>query len=580
MNFFIIIPGIIFAVLSAAILSYVSMATMVGPWIAPAIVLASSIILKLRTRVVDKGQVNKELALIQTIGSIGGIIGVGVGFSLPTLYFLDPTVFNNLIANPLYFSVFIAVLCIAAGGLGIWLARIFADKFVIKEKLSFPVSSLIHKMITSQSQEKQAKKMFLGFSFSWVICFFRDGILNFKGLLPKVFYIFPSLIGNNFAISIMPMLWAIGFITGVGIVFPLFIGLLSKYLILWPLNNHSLYLPFKLFSPMPQGEFVMAFAAGLVLSGLILGLLKYPGQIFKKIKNFSGFNYFKKKDLFKDESLQDESLQDESLQDKSSDRNFFQEKILKIKNKNFKSVMKLFLNLELVFVLTVSFLFLSYLKFSIASQILLLIFIVLATYQISYLAGKIGLVTFGRFATFIMIPMMMFFKLDFMQITMLCVFFNVCAAAASDLLFDYKVGQLCNVKFKTIHRYQWLGLVVTSITIGFFLWLLFTNFQIGSPDLFAQRGKSRALLIQSLSFDWRIVFVGFFYGVILKKLKISPTMVFGGILMPNYLTIGLAIGALLSYLSKKSSDEIPFWSGVFAGESIWILFFILLKFCC
>lgn len=570
MNFFIIIPGIIFAVLSAAILSYVSMATMVGPWIAPAIVLASSIILKLRTRIVDKGQVNKELALIQTIGSIGGIIGVGVGFSLPTLYFLDPKAFNNLIASPLYFSLFIAFLCIAAGGFGIWLARIFADKFVIKEKLSFPVSGLIYKMITSQSQEKQAKKMFMGFSFSWVICFFRDGILSFKGLLPKVFYIFPSLIGNNFAISIMPMLWAIGFITGVGIVFPLFIGLLSKYLILWPLNNHSLYLPFKLFSPLPQGEFVMAFAAGLVVSGLILGLLKYPGQILKKIKNFSGFNYFKKTDLFQDKSSQDKSSQDKSLKDKS----------LNIKSTNFKSVMKLFLNLELIFVLSVSFLFLSYLKFSIASQILLLIFIVLATYQISYLAGKIGLVTFGRFATFIMIPMMMFFKLDFIQITMLCVFFNVCAAAASDLLFDYKVGQLCNVKFKTIHRYQWLGLVVTSLTIGFFLWLLFTNFQIGSPDLFAQRGKSRALLIQSLSFDWRIVFFGFFYGVILKKLKISPTMVFGGILMPNYLTIGLAIGAFLSYISKKSSDDIPFWSGVFAGESIWILFFILLKFCC
>ncbi len=565
MNFFIIIPGIIFAALSAAILSYVSMATMVGPWIAPAIVLVSSIILKLRTKNVDKGQVNKELALIQTIGSIGGIIAVGVGFSLPTLYFLDPKTFNNLIASPLYFSSFIAVLCIAAGGFGIWLARIFADKFVVKEKLSFPVSELIYKMITSQSQEKQAKKMFWGFSFSWVICFFRDGILRFKGLLPKVFYIFPSLLGNNFAISIMPMLWAIGFITGVGIVFPLFIGLLSKYLILMPLNNHSLYLPFKMFPSMPYNDFVMAFAAGLVVSGLVLMFLKYPGQILKKFKKVSGFNYFKKENSSRESFSVTDFLR----------KDFFQTKAAK-----FKSLMKLFLNLELIFVLSISFLFLSYLKFSLVSQILLLIFIVLATYQISFLAGKIGLVTFGRFATFIMIPMMMFFKLDFMQITMLCVFFNVCAAAASDLLFDYKVGQLCNVNFKTIHRYQWLGLVVTSLTIGFFLWLLFTNFQVGSADLFAQRGKSRALLIQSLSFDWRVVLFGFFYGVILKKLKISPTMVFGGILMPNYLTVGLAIGAFLSYISNKSSDEIPFWSGVFAGESIWILFFILLKLCC
>lgn len=565
MNFFIIIPGIIFAALSAAILSYVSMATMVGPWIAPAIVLVSSIILKLRTRVVNKGQVNKELALIQTIGSIGGIIAVGVGFSLPTLYFLDPKIFNNLISRPLYFSSLIAVLCIAAGGFGIWLARIFADKFVIKEKLSFPVSELIYKMITSQSQEKQAKKMFWGFSLSWVICFFRDGILRFKGLLPKVFYIFPSFLGNNFAISIMPMLWAIGFITGVGIVFPLFIGLLSKYLILMPLNNHSLYLPFKLFPTMPYNDFVTAFAAGLVVSGLVLGLLKYPAKILNKFKKFSGFNFFEKlsyKELGLPRDNSSRVAQPVALY------------------RGIKNLMKLFLNLELIFVLGVSFVFLSYLKFTIFSQVLLLIFIVLATYQISFLAGKIGLVTFGRFATFIMIPMMMLFKLNVMQITMLCVFFNVCAAAAADLLFDYKVGRLCNVNFKTIHRYQWLGLVITSLTIGFFLWLLFTNFQVGSADLFAQRGKSRALLIQSLSFDWRIVLFGFFYGVVLKKLKISPTMVFGGILMPNYLTIGLAIGAFLSYIFKKSSEQISFWSGVFAGESIWILFFILLKFCC
>jgi hypothetical protein len=107
--------------------------------------------------------------------------------------------------------------------------------------------------------------------------------------------------------------------------------------------------------------------------------------------------------------------------------------------------------------------------------------------------------------------------------------------------------------------------------------LLFTSFQIGSPDLFAQRGKSRALLIQSLNFNWIIVVLGFLYGIILKKLKLSPTMVFGGLLMPNHLTIGLVIGAVTSWLSKNSKEQGPIWSGVFAGESLWILFSILLK---
>lgn len=548
MNLFILILGSFFAILASATLSYVSMATMVGPWIAPAIVLASSIILKFRNYSHNRSKINKELAIIQTIGSIGGIIGVGIGFSLPTLYFLDINAFNVLVKNPVYFSIFIGILCLSAGGLGIWLARTFANKFIIKDKLSFPVSKLIYNMITSQAQEKQAKKMFFGFSLSWIVCFLRDGFLQIKGIIPKVFHLFPSMFGNNFALSVMPMLWAIGFIAGSGIVLPLFIGLLSKYLVLWPLNNHSVYLPFKLFNALPKNDFITAFAAGLVVSELVIGLLKYPKVLFSKAKSFSGFNFFER-----------------------------------LNTESFKNGAKYLLNLELILVLILSFSLLTYFGFSLLSQLLLLIFIVLATYQISYLGSKIGLITFGRFATFIMIPMMMIFKLNFTQITLLVVFFNVCAAAASDLLFDYKVGQLCDIEFGKIHKYQWLGLVVTALTMGFFLWLLFNSFQIGSPELFAQRGKSRALLIQSLNFDWRIVFLGFFYGFILKKIKISPTMVFGGILMPNSLTIGLGIGALFSRFSKGgkgSQDKFSLWSGVFAGESIWILITILIKLFC
>lgn len=533
MGFFVLFLGIIFTILSGAILSYISMATMIGPWIAPAIVLASSLIFKLKHNNTDKIQQNKALSIIQTIGSVGGIIGVAIGFSLPTLYFLDQNAFNLLTQNAFSFAGMIFVLCLAAGGFGIWLARAFADKLVIKENLSFPVSKLIYEIITSQSQDKQAKQMLFGFSLSWIFCFLRDGFLKFAGFLPKIFFVFPSIFKQNFGISIMPMLWSIGFISGVDIVLPLLFGLASKYLVIAPLNYY--------FNNFSQDIFVMAFASGLVLSELLLGLTKYPQIIFKKIK------------LFKFNNLKNN---------------------IKINsNFSFKSIF----NFELFFSLILSFIFLTYFKFSFLSQLLLLLFIVLATYQVSYLGGKIGLITFGRFATFIMIPMMLLFKLNFLQITLLVVFFNICAGVASDLLFDYKVGQLCDIEFKKIYKAQWVGLFFTAITIGFFVWLLFNTFQLGSPELFAQRGKSRALLLQSLNFDWRILLLGFVYGVILKKFKVSPTMVFGGILMPNNLTIGLSIGALVSYFSKKGESKFSLWSGVFAGESIWILFSILMR---
>ena len=511
---------------------------------APLIVLMSSILLKFRKVAKSRSQTNQELALIQTVGSIGGLIATGVGFSLPTLYFLNPVIFNEMLKAPLYFAVFIGTLCLCAGGLGIWLARCFAQRFVKQEDLKFPVSQLIYKTITSGNQAKQAKKMFFGLGASWIFCFLRDGFLSFKGFIPKQISILPSLLGSSIIIPMVPMYWAIGFITGIKIVFPLLVGMLSKYFVLWPINNHSLYLPFNLFSVMSDVDFSTAFCSGLVVAELALGLAKYPAIFCSNLKKCSGFNVLGK--------------------------------IKSIKT-FFAAPGKSIIGFEAVFVLSLSFAFLTYLKFNFIAQILLIAFTIAATYQLSYLGCKIGLVTFGRFATFIMIPMMLMFKLDFMQITMLCVFFNVCSAAASDLLFDYKVGQLCDISPKRIHRYQWLGLIVTALCIGFFLWLLFSNFQLGSPELFGQRGKTRALLIQSVGFNLWVLFFGFLFGWLLKKLKVSPTMVLGGILMPNSLTIGLIIGAVCSWLSKEPSEQEPAWSGIFAGESVWMLVSILTK---
>ena len=79
-----------------------------------------------------------------------------------------------------------------------------------------------------------------------------------------------------------------------------------------------------------------------------------------------------------------------------------------------------------------------------------------------------------------------------------------------------------------------------------------------------------------MNFDFYVVGLGFIYGWVLRKLKFNPTMVFGGLLMPNTITIGLAVGAVISYFSKKTQMETSFWSGVFASESLWILLPILL----
>jgi hypothetical protein len=182
---------------------------------------------------------------------------------------------------------------------------------------------------------------------------------------------------------------------------------------------------------------------------------------------------------------------------------------------------------------------------------------------------------FGRFSTFIVIPLLLLFKLSAVQATIVCVFFDICAATASDLLFDYKIGELCALDQKKMYRYQWIGLIATSLSIGIILWLLFTRLHIGSEAFFAQRGKAKALLLQSLCFDKYIVGAGILFGWILKKCKLNPTMVFGGLIMPNSISIGLILGSLGTLVVKKTERLQPLCGGILASESLWTLITIL-----
>lgn len=547
MNVFIITTGIFFSVISAAILSYISMATMVGPWIAPMLVLLTSLLMKLRKKK-SMLEIKQEIIAIQAIAAGGGIIAVGVGFALPVLYFLDQHIFTAWIQNPPHFCQLISGVCLAAGSLGIFLGRCFAPSLVDSENLPFPVSRLTYQVMIIKSQLKQTISMFAGFFSAVAVCFFRDGIQGFAKFIPRTMYFFQGTFGTIFEFSIWPTLWAIGFTIGPKIVSPLLVGLASRYLVLIPLNGYF-------FPSMTTSSFITAFCSGLVLSELILGILHNPTFFYKRISHYvQGVLHFPSESL---------SYYTSRKQGKQPTED--------------SSFLTILSHVEPLFALVSSIALLWYLNFSIPAQIALIVFTSIATYEISYIGSEIGLLQLGRFSAFVLIPMMLLFNLNFIQITAICVFFNICAATASDLLFDYKTGSFCSMKRTQLHAAQWIGLFATSLSIGIILYLLFTHLKLGSAQLFAARGQSRALLVKSLNLDIYVVSLGFLYGIILKKLKISPTMTFGGIIMPNRITFGLTIGGLLSLIPKNKEKYIPFCSGVFASEALWVLLSILLN---
>ena len=102
MHFFTVVVGCLLAVFSTAVMGYISMATPIGPWIAPTLVLFASVIFKL---IYSNKSSGKNIVLATATGSIGGILAVACGFSFPTLYFLDKSLFNSWLASPVFFSL-------------------------------------------------------------------------------------------------------------------------------------------------------------------------------------------------------------------------------------------------------------------------------------------------------------------------------------------------------------------------------------------------------------------------------------------------------------------------------------------
>ena len=551
----------LFTIFAIIVLAYVSMATAIGPWISPAIILLTKFILELRGKSENSENVEKTALLVQVSGALGGIIAVAIGFTLPMLFFIENKAFAAAIASPLTFCLIIGAVTIAAGSLGTWLARIFGPKLLENESFKFPVSRLISQ--TAKAKDGKEKALFKGLFSSWGVIIARDGLkigsfIKIPALLPKkAFLLLPTKIGALFPIAIAPTMWAMGFTAGMTIALPLAFGMISKYLVLYPLNHHAQFFGFSLFPATKELSFISAFCSGMLLYEFFVGILKIGKGVFKQ--NISSQSSVSQQSTFF-ENIKEQFKLTLSI--------FFEQK----ENKS------LLEKIEPLAAITASMLLLFFMKFSSTSIAFLLVSSAAASHSISYFGARTGLVPLGRFITlFCMIPMLLMFSLSSVQIVWLSVFSAVAMAAASNLIFQYKVGDLNQIDRKIIHKHQWIGLVLTATFIGACFWLLLSNLQIGSEELFCQRGRTRALLVQSLNFDPIILFLGSVFGWLVKQLKLSPTMVFGGILMQNSLTVGLLIGALIAKLTPNQEDAQPFWSGIFSGESIWIMLTLLFK---
>jgi hypothetical protein len=527
MVFAIAVTGLL-ALFATAVMSYISMAIPIGPWIAPTIVLLALGIFKVCTSW-HPSAVTRYSALATAGASIGGILATGVGFSYPAIYFLDPTLFETWLERPLFFCTLLSSLALVAGALGIWLAHLFAHKLVVQEQLAFPIGALIQKMIAAHQSVRKSVELTIGFCGTALFCFAQDGIGFIKGILPKAFTLVPATHLGIVTIplirfDIWPLLWAIGFVTGHMIAIPLAVGAMAKILLIDPLNQ-------LLFASISSSDFVLAFCSGLVLAGALQGFIGIPSLVARNMKTLWSGHISKPLATSVPKAAIFEGM--------------------------------------VIFTLLIAYFVL--LNISWLAQLYVVACTIIVTYQLAIIAGKMGLAPLGRFATFVMVPALFLFNLDAVTIIIIATFVEICGGVTADALFGIKMAQLGDIGLTRLKRYQYAGLCVAAASIGIIFWLLISHFGLGSVELFAQKAQARALLINARSFNLMVVIIGLLFGMALKYIKLNPALILSGILMPLNLSLGLIVGGSMTLAVHDKEEWYPFWSGVFASNSIWML---------
>lgn len=526
-----IVLSLLLSLFSTAVMSYISMATPIGPWIAPTLVLIGMAFLRLAHK---HRNVSEAIVLSVVAGSIGGILGTASGFAFPTLYFLDKSLFAAWINQPPLFIAVLFCLCFFPGWLGMWLANYFEHSLIVTEELPFPVGSMVYKVIVAQSGKiKRSYDLFVGFWSSMIFCALRSGVCSVRGIIPSALTMLPAFsIGvvhmPALSLSLMPMFWAIGFVSGLAMISSLFVGSIAKIAIVDPLR--ALY-----FTHVESSEFTLAFCSGMVVAGVLFSFV----TLGKSCLRANGGSLLS--------TISYPTIAREELY-------------------------------ELIALVIGTGAFLGYFEFGLLLQLYVLFFSAVCAYQIALIAGRVGLAQLGRFATFVMVPALLLFKLNYVQTVFIATFVEMCGGVMTDILFGRKLAYLAEVPRAKVRRYQYFGLLVGSLMVGIIFWLLLRHFQLGGAELFAQRAQSRALLIKAHHFDFWVLGVGLLFGMILKYLPFNPMLVLGGLLMPLDLTFGFVGGALLTLCVKDQQEWVPFWSGVFAANSIWMIIQAFLRY--
>ncbi len=534
-----------FAILASVVLLYISIASGIGPWVAPVIVLAVSPLARFFSW--GENTFSQYLARVQVAGAHVGLLAVAVGFTLPTYFFVNQAYFMQLITqSPLYSAACIGLFVLIWGVVGTIIGNVFAHHFLQDSTLKIPVADLIKTTIDASHEKGELSKLLEGMGIGGVFCALKSWLLSksASSLMQLSFLPQVGVMGASVAPAISPTLWAVGFIAGPTMALALFIGLASKYFVFNPI--FTVISDWRPMLELTSEQYFVAISSGLVIADLVVGGLVSLRDLVVTLLRKDGLG---------------------SLVSYARD--------------GLRRTRAIVSQEDFVWFAMSGAVAVWFLRwFKITSPALVAFLIAgccVAVYQMTLLAGQIGLVQFGRFATFVMLPCLFFFKITAFQAIVVSAIVCIVGAAAANLLFQYRLADDMKIERSTMYNIQMVSTLLGAAAIGIVFVLLCSHLKLGSAEFFAFRCYARALLIQSFNFDLLSVAIGVAWGVVLRFFGASPAMVLGGILMPRELVVAFVFGAILSALTENPREHMATASGVFAAEALWVFVRILIK---
>lgn len=520
----VVLSAVIFSFFSVAIMTYVSMATPIGPWVELIVVLASTMMFRFIYGYTASERLKNAVGLTTVAAGVAGVVGVVCGFTVPTLYFLDSQIFNIWLSQPYYFSAVIAGAIIAGGGFALGMVTLFGERMLLNTALSFPVAQMVSKMILAQNQLRKALELSAGMIIS-CIYFFLQRIVD---LFPQILRIPDITLGQICTIpgiairlDLLPLFMAIGYVAGAPFMVPLLVGVISKVLIIYPLKHCY-------FAHISSTDFILGFGGGMVLQGVIVSFIKAPQFLLATYNNIM--------------------------------------QSINLTRRRWRIATLAWIGAYMLFL----YFYFRYFNFSLLSQAYLFLFTALCVYQLMIIGGQVGLAPFGRFATLVMMPGLLLFSYDYVQVMLVSLFVGIAGGVAVDCMFGRKLAQLNDLNKRDVFVMQLLGLIISACVFGFVFIKFVGVAQLGSLDLVAQRARARALLLSIHHLHYALLMLGGIFGFIIESMGMKALLVFTGFLFPIDFSLMLILGGSLNYVAHDKDEWDPFWSGVFVAASLWM----------